>query len=461
MTEHSTPPTTPPQPVRADESPTLAPREQLSGTQADAGQELTAGSPLKLPRMLGRYELRRLLGKGGMGAVYLAHDTQLDRPVALKIPSFASSGTLARERFVQEARAAALVSHPNLCPVYDAGAIDGVEYLTMAYIEGKPLSALIRGGKQLPERIAAALVFQLARAMQAAHERGIIHRDLKPDNIMITVKKQPVIMDFGLARRSVGIEDVRLTQSGTLLGTPAYMSPEQVDGNVKAMGPGCDIYSLGVILYQLLTGRLPFDPAAGFGSLIAQIVTDPPPPPSRFRPGLSAKLERICLTALAKKPEQRQQSMADLACELDSFIRSPQTESKSSTKEKPTRQEPATYIFADMVQTEGIAPTRTRAATRLRPQKRRWAWRVGGGVVAAIVLAVLIAVLVRPPKYGTVRIALSNPRAAVEVRIDGQRVEQDALHQPLSLTPGEHELTVRGPAFENLVQPFSLHAGQE
>jgi serine/threonine protein kinase len=216
MSENASDPTPPARPVPAGESPTLPPGEAQSQTHAytaasPAGADLAAGSVPQLPLLLGRYELRKLLGKGGMGAVYLAHDTQLDRPVALKIPSFTSSGGGARERFVQEARAAATVTHPNLCPVYDAGTIDGVEYLTMAFIEGKPLSALIRGGRPLPERPVAVLVRQLALAMQAAHEKGIIHRDLKPDNIMITPKKQPVIMDFGLARRGLGPREARLT----------------------------------------------------------------------------------------------------------------------------------------------------------------------------------------------------------------------------------------------------------
>src|SRR5688572_3436453 len=172
------------------------------------------GLPTALPARFGRYELLKLLGKGGMGAVFLALDTQLNRPVALKVPHFSGPEHFhLRDRFLREARVAATLAHPNLCPVYDCGEIDGVLYLTMAYLEGKPLARFIRAGQQLPPRAVAVVVRQLALAMQEAHARGVIHRDLKPSNIMITPRKQPVIMDFGLARRTDG-DDPHLTQTG-------------------------------------------------------------------------------------------------------------------------------------------------------------------------------------------------------------------------------------------------------
>jgi hypothetical protein len=248
-----------------------------------------------------------------MGSVYLAEDSQLHRRVALKIPSFTSNEGAELERFYREARAAAMLRHPNLCPVYDVGQIDGVHYLTMAFIEGQPLAGLLHYGQPLPQERAADLVRQLALALQEAHEHGVIHRDLKPGNIMIDRRQQPVIMDFGLARK-VATADIRLTQSGTIIGTPAYMSPEQVRSDSKAMGPGCDIYSLGVILYELLAGRLPFE--GSVGSLMAQVLVDQPPSPSRFRRDLHPALEAICLRALAKKPGDRFATMADFAAAL-------------------------------------------------------------------------------------------------------------------------------------------------
>jgi serine/threonine protein kinase len=228
---------------------------------------LTAG----LSGRLGRYEILRRLGQGGMGTVYLAQDTQQDREVALKVPRLdRGPSAQVRERFLREAKAAATLDHPNICSVYDAGEIDGVLFATMAFIDGRPLTELIRAGKRLPERAVAVLVRKLARALAAAHEKGVVHRDLKPANVLLTLQNEPVITDFGLALR-LGQEEARLTGEGAVLGTPAYMPPEQVNGETAAMGPACDIYSLGVLLYELLTGRLPFE--------------GPPPPCVTFSPG--------------------------------------------------------------------------------------------------------------------------------------------------------------------------------
>jgi hypothetical protein len=287
--------------------------------QADAAPALRrAAVPARLPAQFGRYRLERLLGKGGMAAVYLAYDTQLDRPVALKVPRFRGDDEgPQRERFFREARAAATLRHPNLCPVYDIGEHDGVCYLTMAYIDGKPMSAYLPGKKPVPLQKAAALVRVLARALQEAHEAGVIHRDLKPANILISRKKEPIITDFGLARRAAA-DDQRLTQSGAMMGTPAYMPPEQVNGDVGAMGPGCDIYSLGVILYELLAGRRPFEGPTGL--LMAQIVMDPPPPLDEFRPGVDPALEAVCVKALAKRPADRYPSMRAFAAALDEWL---------------------------------------------------------------------------------------------------------------------------------------------
>ena len=192
--------------------------------------------PRELPARFGRYRLLKLLGQGGMGTVYLAHDAQLDRPVALKIPQFdADEGPQILTRFYREAKAAALVQHPNICPLYDTGEIDGVPYLTMAFLEGKPLGEFVRAKPPTP-RQSAFLVRKLALALQEAHKRGVIHRDLKPANVMIDRRGEPIVMDFGLARRT-SRGDTRVTQEGAVLGTPAYMPPEQITGKVEAMGP--------------------------------------------------------------------------------------------------------------------------------------------------------------------------------------------------------------------------------
>ena len=280
--------------------------------------------PIRLPKQFGRYRIIKKLGQGAMGTVYLAHDSQLDRRVALKVPhvrpgrDVGDGNSQELNRFYREVRTAATLRHPNLCPVYDQGEIGGVYYVTMAYLKGRPLSALIDRQRPLSERWVAAAVRKIARALSEAHSRGVIHRDLKPSNIMVVTRSELVIMDFGLAWRA-GTEDARLTQSGTILGTPAYMSPEQLSGNMTAIGPKCDIYSLGVIFYELLTARRPFQgPTA---AVMAQILFNDPQPPSVHRPDLDPRIEAICLKAMAKKGEDRYSTMGELAAALGRYLR--------------------------------------------------------------------------------------------------------------------------------------------
>jgi serine/threonine protein kinase len=304
-----------------EQQPRLAPTTLDPHATPSGKSSLTwvSGLPPQLPTRFGHYELQKLLGKGGMGAVYLARDLRLNRHVALKIPNLTAHDTFElRDRFMREAQVAATLSHANLCPVYDFGEVEGVLYLTMAYLEGKPLARFIQTAKQLPPRAVATVVRQLAFAMQAAHEKGVIHRDLKPSNIMITPKKQPVIMDFGLARRT-DAEDSQITHSGQILGTPAYMSPEQLNSDSNAMGPASDVYGLGIILYELLAGRPPFE--GGLGTLMARIMTEPPPPLSRWRKNIDPVLDAICQRALAKKPGDRFPSMQAFATALDDYLR--------------------------------------------------------------------------------------------------------------------------------------------
>ncbi|MHB1424261.1 MAG: protein kinase domain-containing protein [Gemmataceae bacterium] len=305
----------------ADDEGATAPPNVASVTVAYVPPTGTTSKfPTRFPAPFGRYQLLKLLGKGGMGAVYLAHDTQLDRRIALKIPLFrADEGSQLRERFYREGRSAATLHHANVCPVYDVGEMDGVPYMTMAYIEGKSLAAWVHA-KPLTPRQSAALVRKLALALEEAHRKGVIHRDLKPANIMIDKRGEPVIMDFGLARRERA-GDARLTQKGEVMGTPAYMPPEQVSGNPEAIGLACDIYSLGIILYELVAGQLPFsgEPMA----MLSKVLLEEPPPPSKLRPELDAALETICLKAMAKKVEDRYASMAEFAAALQTYLKSP------------------------------------------------------------------------------------------------------------------------------------------
>jgi serine/threonine-protein kinase len=258
------------------------------------------------------------LGKGGMGVVYLAHDDQLDRQVALKVPHVPSvQFPKARMRFLREARAAAALSHPNICPVYDIGEQDGFLYLAMAYIEGDSLAKRLREKGPFAPEEAAQLVLKMALALQEAHGRGIIHRDLKPANVLLNTRDEPVIMDFGLARLLADDEE-RMTQNGQVMGTPAYMAPEQIRGDVDNLGPSCDIYSLGVVLYEMLTGRPPF--RGSLNSVLAQALTQEAPAPSEFRPDLDERLGKICVKAVARDIEHRYATMADFARALTDYL---------------------------------------------------------------------------------------------------------------------------------------------
>ena len=285
-----------------------------------------------LAGQFGRYRILRALGKGAMGTVYLAEDTHIERQVALKSPHFTEDPTGNQtERFFREARSAGNLRHPNICPIYDFGQIDGKHFITMAYIEGRPLSALIQPGKPQSERKILIAIRKLALALQAAHDKGIVHRDLKPANIMVDTSGEPIIMDFGLARQASQGDDIRLTQTGNILGTPAFMSPEQVEGDPEKIGPPTDQYSLGVILYELLTGQLPFQ--GSVMSVMAQILAKQPPRPSQLRPQMDQRVETVCLKMMAKTPSERFASLKAVADELTTILKSPA--SQPVPKEKP------------------------------------------------------------------------------------------------------------------------------
>jgi serine/threonine protein kinase/formylglycine-generating enzyme required for sulfatase activity len=272
----------------------------------------------ELPPQFGRYRVIQKLGGGGMGTVYLVENTELEREEALKVPHFSEGDDpQVRERFLREAKSAAKLDHANLCPVYDAGVQDGIYYLTMRLLKGKLLSDYT--GKAQPERKAVEIVTKLALALEAAHAKGVIHRDLKPSNVMMVAGVGPVVMDFGLAKQ-VRQPEQKLTEDGAMLGTPAYMPPEQLKGELERMGPASDVYSLGVILYQLLTGRLPFE--GTMAMIFAQILHTEPPLPSALVPGLNPTLDGICRKAMAKASTERYPSMKAFAAALLDFLRS-------------------------------------------------------------------------------------------------------------------------------------------
>jgi len=366
-----------------------APGEGRDTPSLGGTEEFRALPDQDFPRPFGRYELRALLGRGGMGAVYLAHDSQLDRLVALKIPRIGDDDRpLWRERFLAEARAAATLHHPNICPVFEVGEADSRPYLTMAYIEGETLSARLRrtGPPTIPG--AVALVRTITRAMAEAHDRGIVHRDLKPANVIIDKRGQPVVMDFGLALRPAATDDLRLTLSGVAMGTPAYMSPEQAGGDHDVLGPPTDVYALGVILYELVTGRVPFQ-GKTFGKLLAQIERDPPPLPSALNAAIDPALEAIIVKALEKAPERRFATAGDLADALDAYARG----EHDAVGAKHGAAKPAGELTGPYIPAEESNPPGS--AVKTVPRRRRWI-TVAAGVIG-ISLAALLAWVVYQP----------------------------------------------------------------
>jgi serine/threonine protein kinase len=295
----------------------------------------------------GRYQIVRLIGRGAMGAVYLAYDPQLERYIAIKTP-FLGSDPDTVQRFYREARAAAKLRSPFICTIYDVGEICGMHFLSMEFIEGRPLSRVVADADLKDHRAVARLISKIGRGLQKAHEQGIIHRDLKPDNIMVDASGEPIVMDFGLARQ---IDDVaQLTTPGMIMGTPSYMSPEQVEGDQRKIGPLSDIYSLGVILYEVLTGQLPFQ--GKLMSVLHDIMTKEPARPSSVSEQVPAdcRLEQICLKLMAKVPSDRFPSMAEVVEALDQFCqpKPPAADTRRTSEPTGWRRLLAPWRFASL-----------------------------------------------------------------------------------------------------------------
>ncbi|MBX9653063.1 protein kinase [bacterium] len=296
-------------------------RDEHSKESVFSGTTRTPDAPH--PSRIGRFEIRRLLGMGGFGIVYLAYDPRVECEVALKIPRLEvlPSSNLS-ERFIQEARAASRLDHPNIVTVLESDASGPIPYIVSKYIAGQSLTEWLKSHPGPREvRFAAELVRQLAEGIEHAHQRGVLHRDIKPSNVLIPdtdkVSPRPKLMDFGLAKILESGGD--LTQSGALLGTVKYMSPEQASGRTAEIGPESDIYSLGVILYELLTGRPPFQGSTDLQTL-RMIETEEPTSVRRIRRNTSIDLETICSKCLEKKPEKRYRTAQSLADDLKRYL---------------------------------------------------------------------------------------------------------------------------------------------
>ncbi len=296
-----------------------------SGTEAPTRSLGTAAhlasSSLKFdgaPLMFGRYRLLEQIGRGGMGAVFRAEQPELNREVAIKVILQGELATDAElHRFQHEAQAAASLRHPNIVSIHDVGCTDGLHFFAMDLMPGGSLSQRLQQGP-LSDSEAVTLVLQIARAVAYLHERGVIHRDIKPSNIVFDDHGNPCLTDFGLAKSFE--TDSGQTRTGDLLGTASYMSPEQASGDVRNLSPRTDVYSLGAVLYELITGEPPFR-GEGYLDTVLRVIEREPTCPRRIRRGISRDLEQICMKCLEKKPADRYASATLLANDLERHLR--------------------------------------------------------------------------------------------------------------------------------------------
>lgn len=270
--------------------------------------ELSALDVLQIPN----YQVQRIIGQGAMGIVLQGRDRRSGRVVAIKMPLQGRPGS--RKRLLRESHSAARLRHANICPILEVGEVGHRPFIVMEFIAGPSLRDWARQ-ERLGPRKAAALVVKLARALEYAHQNGVIHRDVKPTNVLVDSKSgEPMLTDFGLAKET-NVEESHLTHTGQVLGTPAYMAPEQAAGRTDQFGPWSDIYGLGATLYELIAGTAPFD--GSLGEVLWKVQTQEPVSPRRLNRDVSVDLETICLKAMAKAPADRYPSAGEMADDLE------------------------------------------------------------------------------------------------------------------------------------------------
>ena len=343
---------------------------------------------------LGKYEIQAEIGRGGMGAVYKGYDPLLDRYVAVKVlaPHLVWEKEFV-ERFLREARAAARLKHPNIVTIYDVGQEGGWYYFVMEYLEGQPLTEIVRQRRPLPPDEVLSILRPLAEALDYAHHWGLVHRDIKPDNIIVGPAGQVTLTDFGIARAA---QETRLTATGVLVGTPEYMSPEQVKG--LTVDARSDLYSLAVVAYEMLGGRVPFQ-AESTLALMYKVVHEPPPPIRQARPDLPAGVERVLAQALAKEPGDRYATARAFVDALGRALAGEVVEEVPAWPEVAAPPvEPPTVVREPepaVVPAPAAAPPPVRPAVPVAnpiPAQRRvpvWVWVLGGVAVLTLVMGVV------------------------------------------------------------------------
>jgi len=427
---------------------------------------MVTGSFAKLPLRFGRYQVEKLLGKGAMGAVYLARDTQLDRLVALKIPKLSASAKGSEKllkRLKTEAMAAAQIDHPSVCPVFDSGDIDGIPFIAMQYVEGETLKDHLKNQAKTPQE-AVALISQLAEGLAEAHSRKIYHRDLKPENIKLNRRGVPVIMDFGLAKLAATLTaDAGATQKGSILGSPAYMSPEQASGKVEEIDHRSDIYALGVMLYEMLTGTWPFSGSAI--QVMGQKSVLEPPSPLTVKPELNPQLAAVCQKLIARKREDRYQTAQEVlaALALIDFggalpAAGTQPPFGSSTDAGITDFLKEIAVGSPKAVAPKKAPAPLFGKDKSGKNKKKHLL-IGGGILGVLALLAGLVISFRT-KEGTLVVTVNEPDAEVEVLNEAGEVEikrkGDKGPITISVDPGKHRLKVQKDGFEFFSKDFEI-----